>query len=585
MTKRYNLRNGERSDNPDSTAVKRKRTTESDDSTNTPELSKLNNYLKIMINEMVETEIEQQVEGILDTVDEHIEVAFNEKLKTTAKQFAKDTMEYIQTSILESCHDMIHSHLDTLDISMSTEQFKQLISEVIQQDFGGLLNKKKPKPSKPGTTKIKLAKAAFSSAHPATPTPPTIVNQQPSTGYPKTFNEDTLKNHTDPMIQKIVNLETSAHNKSVIYREYVNGLTPSGRDKRDVKAKEWLDVAMAMPYSKCMSYPITTSDSNSKVHSFLLDMQHKLDATVHGMKEAKEEIMLEVMKRITNQNCQGKILVLEGPPGIGKTYLSRCISECINVPFESISLGGCRDSSILDGMDYCYVGSHPGAIARALKSLGYANGLLYLDEIDKIGDTPRSQEVSASFLSILDETQNSTFEDNYLFDLKLDLSKLFIIGSVNDSSLINPILRNRMKIVKLPVPTEQDKVDIAKNHFIPTYMKQYSIDENNLVFDDQVIKYILKKTPKEPGVRELKRAIDHIISRFNLLSRTHIQHKHSSKRSAVSDTEPDQHKQLEFSFSIPNFEMPLKLTTSVIDVFMNTMKAEEDNESHKRMYM
>lgn len=119
-----------------------------------------------------------------------------------------------------------------------------------------------------------------------------------------------------------------------------------------------------MPYDSTVDYPITANDTNRKIHNFLLNMKKKLDSSVHGMEEAKEEIILEVMKRLTDINSQGKILVLEGPPGIGKTYLSQNVSECINIPFHSISLGGCRDSSILNGMDYCYVGSHPGAIAR-----------------------------------------------------------------------------------------------------------------------------------------------------------------------------------------------------------------------------
>lgn len=242
-------------------------------------------------------------------------------------------------------------------------------------------------------------------------------------------------------------------------------------------------------------------------------MKTSLDTAVHGMDDAKEEIILEVMKRLTNVDNQGKILVLEGPPGIGKTYLSRNVSECMKIPYHSIALGGCKDASILNGMDYCYVGSHPGSIARALKSLGCSNGLLYLDEIDKIGSTSRSEEVSASFLSILDETQNQEFVDNYLFDLKLNLSKLFIIGSVNDASKIDPILRNRMKIIKLPSPTEQDKLEIVRDHFVPNYLKSYDIDDNEIIFSDAIIKYIISKTTKEPGVRELKRNTEHIISR------------------------------------------------------------------------
>lgn len=258
--------------------------------------------------------------------------------------------------------------------------------------------------------------------------------------------------------------------------------------------------------------------------------------------------------------------------------MSRNVSECIQIPFHSISLGGCRDANVLNGMDYCYVGSHPGAIARALKSMGCANGLLYLDEIDKIGSTSRSEEVSASFLSILDESQNTSFEDNYLFDLKLNLSKLFIIGSVNDANKIDPILRNRMKIIKLPSPTEKDKIEIVKNHFIPKYMKEYGIKEGEIIFSEDIIKYLILKTTKEPGVRELKRNTEHIISRFNLLRKTHI--KRRSKKRKVDDS-----KELKFSFSIPDFCVPLELDEGIVDKFMAKSKQEDMNMSVQRMYM
>ena len=575
MASRYNLRG------PSGGDGKSKRKRESlDNKPGDNNMLKVRGYLKVLIDDLVEDEIEAQLETIFNTVDDHINCAFNDKLKETAQKFSKMSVGYIKSSIMSACHDMIHDHLDTFDLSLSTEQYKMLISEVIQKDFGGKLQGKKPEISAKNSTRIKIHKTTTKPQSSS----PAVSQPQKKPVYPKKYNEETLKDHTNAVVNQIVALETTKENKEIIYKQFLSGITPSGKSRRTAKEQDWLDAALAMPYQHQIKYPIKAKDTNSRVHSFLLNMQKKLDKTVHGMKQAKEEIILEVMKRVTNPNSQGKILVLEGPPGIGKTYLSRSVSECMGIPFESISLGGCRDASVLNGHNYCYVGSHPGAIARALKAMKCCNGVMYLDEIDKIGGTEQSREVSASFLSILDESQNSAFSDNYLLDLKLDLSKLFFIGSVNNADLIDPILRNRMKIIKLPVPTLEDKLAIVKQHFIPMYLEQYSIPKTELVFTDDIIKYIINKTKKEPGVREIKRAIEHVVSRFNLLRKTHVRRRKKRKVDNES-TNTTKREELEFSFSIPNFKTPLMLTNNIVNKFMKTLASNNINPSVKRLYM
>jgi len=278
MASRYNLRNGS-SKKPKNTKRKRPSSidkldddTEPTESANTG--SKLQNYLKIIIDDMVEEQLEEQMEDIFEVVDDHLDIAFSEKLKQTSKRFAKMTMPYIKTSILEACHDMIHEHLDTLDISMGTEQFKKLISQVIQADFGGVLNGKKAKASKKGTTKIKINKSNFLQA--VQPQQPDQLNIQPkNTNYPKEYDEEVLKDHKDGIINQIVALEASKENKTVIYKQYLSGITPTGKSKRYAKQQAWLDNALAMPYQKKIDYPISASDPNTRIHSFLHDVQHR----------------------------------------------------------------------------------------------------------------------------------------------------------------------------------------------------------------------------------------------------------------------------------------------------------------------
>ncbi len=142
-----------------------------------------------------------------------------------------------------------------------------------------------------------------------------MVDMVESGGFPKTYDEELLKNHKDAGVKKIVGLVASKENKEVLYKKYIAGTTPSGRAKRDIKEQEWLDFALELPFDKKIEYPITSKDDNIKIHEFLFHMKRKLDDAVHGMSDAKEEILLEVMKRMTNPEMPGKILILDGAPG------------------------------------------------------------------------------------------------------------------------------------------------------------------------------------------------------------------------------------------------------------------------------
>ena len=318
MSKRYNLRNGRK------LSPKRKR--EQNDSsidnldreeTGGKDVLKLQSFLRGMVDTIIEDQLDDQVEATLEMVDEHLDVAFDAKLKETSKKFSKMSMEYMKKAILESCHDMIHDHLDNFDLSLSTDKFKTLISEVIKNDFG-IIAKQTKTPRTP--TRIKIVKAVqLPGGGLGIPLSQNTTDIEPGVSqFPEKFDEEVLKDNTNETVKKILNLKTSIGNKTVLYREFVKGMNPNGTEKRDAKAKEWLDTALSMPYDNTIEYPITTNDPNTRINSFLLEMKNKLDGTVHGLNDAKEEMLLEVMKRITSSDSNGKILVLEGPPGIGK---------------------------------------------------------------------------------------------------------------------------------------------------------------------------------------------------------------------------------------------------------------------------
>lgn len=379
-------------------------------------------------------------------------------------------------------------------------------------------------------------------------------------------------------VKELIDLKTHDENKSIIYGKIFRYHAQHCPGKERDNDQKWLDKVFKLPFDKIVEYPISKQSSNSKIREITGRLFKGLNEKVNGLQEVKEEIIVEFIKRLLNPDAKGKIIVLEGPPGIGKTFIAHNLASLIGLPFDSISLGGCTDSSLLIGSDELYVGSHEGAIAKGLQRMGYSNGLLYLDEIDKIGETPRAEEVSSSLLSVLDETQNYKFKDNYYHDIEINLSRLFTIGSANDRNKIPPILRNRMKFITIPAPTTQEKIDLVKNFFIPFYYKEFDITEEEIRFPDETIKYIMSITEEEPGVRGLKRNVEHIISRLNFLKRTTI-----VKQSTIEEGEIVTDEFPKLSFMISNFTLPFVVYPDDVDMLKD--KRLNDKKDTYGMYM
>jgi len=245
-------------------------------------------------------------------------------------------------------------------------------------------------------------------------------------------------------------------------------------------------------------------------------------------------------------------MVFLGNPGVGKTALAKLLAESIDLPFYQISFGGAHDSSILKGHSYTYIGSKPGEMAEALISMGVKNGVLFLDELDKI-DSFRGQEVINTLLHILDYTQNSEFKDNYLHGIPIDLSKLIIVVSINDLNSINSILKDRLPIVTFKDYDISDKINIGTNYLIPRVLKNLNMHSSKIKYDETSVAYIIEKSQvQEAGVRQLERNISTILERINVL----IQINGNDKSN----------KRIKISYNIPKFKLPLVLNRQVIDI-------------------
>jgi ATP-dependent Lon protease len=221
-----------------------------------------------------------------------------------------------------------------------------------------------------------------------------------------------------------------------------------------------------------------------------------------------------------NPNSKGNNIGIWGPPGNGKTTLIKDgIAKAMGKPFVFISLGGASDSSFLEGHSYTYEGSICGRIAQGLINAKCMDPIIYFDELDKISDTPRGQEIIGILTHLTDTSQNSQYHDKYFSEIDFDLSKCLFIFSYNDENLVNPILKDRMYRIQTKGYDSKEKIVIAKNYLLPKIREQVNFLEKDIIINDDIIQYIVQNegfTKKEDGVRNLKRCLEIIYTKLNL---------------------------------------------------------------------
>ena len=284
------------------------------------------------------------------------------------------------------------------------------------------------------------------------------------------------------------------------------------------KIKNWVDTFMRIPFSNYESLPFSIEDGVDKCHEFMENAQKTLDEAVYGLNDAKMQIMQMLGQLLTNPKAIGTAIAIHGPPGTGKTSLVKeGISKILNRPFAFVALGGATDSSFLEGHSYTYEGSTWGKIVQILIDSKCMNPVIYFDELDKISDTPRGEEIAGILTHLTDTSQNSQFHDKYFAEINFDLSKCLFIFSYNDETKVNPILKDRMYRIQTKGYNQKQKTQIANCYLLPKIREQVRFNNDEIVIPEDVIQYLIDThCNKEDGVRNLKRCLEIIHTKLNL---------------------------------------------------------------------
>lgn len=306
---------------------------------------------------------------------------------------------------------------------------------------------------------------------------------------------------------KLLMLEIPVHVKAMLIRK-LDELRKSSQEYD--KFMPWIQGVLKVPFG------VILRPAHTGVSSYLRDVREKMDNAVHGHQYAKAEIVDFVAAFLANPKAKGNVLGLVGPKGVGKTRLvKRGIADALGLPFHTINFGGLNDPAVLHGHGVTYTGSRCGAVAQLLINSKCMNPVVYLDELDKVGGW-QAQAVFGVLTHMLDEEQNSEFEDQYFHGVPLDLSHVLFIASFNDLSKVDPIVADRIKVVQMKAPDNSEKKIIVRSHILPELFSSVSMTPDAMIIEDEVLDYIVSsKVGGESGVRQLKKALETVIQRFN----------------------------------------------------------------------
>jgi len=359
----------------------------------------------------------------------------------------------------------------------------------------------------------------------------------------------------EPLMFRLLQMKLKPEMMGMVMSRYNAMNTMDVSSGEYYKLRAWMDKLVSLPLGNYKEMPVSLEKGPELCAPFMEKARKCLDEAIYGQDEAKLQIMQFIASKIANPTASGLSLLLLGPPGIGKTSLIKNgIAKALEWPFQFISLGGDSDSSTYTGHQFVYEGSHCGRIANCLAQAKSMSMVLMFDELDKISATSKGEEIQNLLVHMTDPVQNMEFEDKYLSGIPLDLSRAMLVFSGNDVSKIDRILMDRMVVVNLKGYQAKDKVAIAEQFLLPSALKEVNLTEK-VAISREILQHVLDNyAGDETGVRELKRCIEQIIQRINMLRMFNVK---------------------ELPFHIPGFGLPFVLKKEHVDLFLKKRDAKE----------
>lgn len=348
------------------------------------------------------------------------------------------------------------------------------------------------------------------------------------------------------------------------------------------KLKTWLDTLLDIPWGQ---YASIQNNALTPAH-LLINSRTQMDMVVHGQTETKDMIIQTIGKMLANPAKCGNVFAIYGPPGVGKTTLIKeGMSRALNIPFSFISLGGATDSSYLDGHSYTYEGSIPGRIVDILRKVKCMNPIFYFDELDKVSDTAKGAEIANLLIHLTDPSQNTLFQDKYLGNINLDISKSIFVFSFNDITKVHPVLLDRMNLIYVNGYSPAEKLVITRDYLLPELLDTYKLYQEPepgikhpaVAFSNENLEYIINyPNSNEQGVRQIKRRLEKICSQLNIIKLisnnwTNPLHSVLDKLPELQQQSLDSNKPITLSNATLNILLSANLPGSGMNSYLTSM--------------